>query len=77
MIFLILKRLLHFFQFCARTGFFRLLNIFILYNSKWTKLQKEEMLSSIEKYIKNLNPCVTVLINPEVFDECKTEFREQ
>lgn len=49
---------------------------FYTYNSKMDEVTKEEMLSSIEKYIKNLNPCVTVLINPEVFDECKTEFRE-
>ena len=49
---------------------------FYTYNSKMNEVTKDEMLSAIEKYIKNLNPFITVLVNPEVFSEYKLEFQE-
>ena len=49
---------------------------FYTYNSKMNEVTKDEMLSAIEKYIKNLNPFITVLVNPEVFAEYKLEFQE-
>lgn len=49
---------------------------FYTYNLKMNEVTKEEMLSAIEKYIKNLNPFIIVLVNPEVFAEYKLEFQE-
>ena len=49
---------------------------FYTYNSKMNEVTKEEMLFAIEKYIKNLNPFITVLVNPEIFAEYKLEFQE-
>lgn len=42
---------------------------FYSYNQNMQNVTKEKMLQVLDKYIKNLNPLIYILINPEIYNE--------